>query len=109
MIQRMGVNLLRQNQAITARLGQANEFLEPGRPRSLEMQSRTGALERATDDWVERELVTSAVNRKLEIGGETVARNRVSDDREVVVELSLELREVAGVIDSLVEAAGELR
>ena len=49
------------------------------------------------------------MDAELEIRGQAVLPHGVGDDGEVVVKLLLELREVADVVNALVEAAGELR
>ena len=105
----VGVNLFREREAVATSLGQADEFFEPRRASGLEVDARAGALERAADDGVEAELVAAAVDAEFQVPGQAVGLHRVGDDGEVVVELALELREVADVVHAFVETSGELR
>src|SRR5437762_2773894 len=56
----VGVNLLRQCKSVAARLGQADEFLQPCCAGGLEVHTRAGSGEGAADDRVERKLVAAA-------------------------------------------------
>ena len=108
MRQGVGVDLLRQHQSVAARLCQPNHFLQPGRSGGLHVHAGSGAGQCAANDRIQRELVAAAVDAELEIRRKAVPRHRVGDHREVIVELAFELGQVAHVIDTLVEAAGEL-
>ena len=62
----------------------------------------------APDGAVEGELVAAGVQAELQRGGQSVLLHRERNDGEVLVELPLELGDIAHIINALVEAAREL-
>jgi len=72
------------------------------------VKTSSGASDRFLDGLVDGELVRSGVNGEFQGLGEAIGLDRVSKDSEVIIELLLELRDVAHVVDAFVEAPGEL-
>jgi hypothetical protein len=62
-----GINLLRKFEPVSARLREADQFFEPCRTRSLEMQAGVELRQRPADDRIEREFVAAAVDAELKI------------------------------------------
>ena len=108
-LQRGRVQVFGQLQPVTAGLGQADDFFEPGGARGLQVQASPGAADRSGDGPVNGELVAARVDAELELGGQAIASDGLGDNGQVVVELSLELGDITDIIHALVEAAGEFR
>ena len=104
-----GVNLLRQRQTVPAGFREADHFLQPGRAGGFEVQSGVESSEGLADRFINREFVAARMHAQLEIAGHSVSVDCMRDHGDVDFELTGELANVTGVIDTLVEAAGELR
>ena len=108
-IQRVGVNFLRQRQAVAAGLGQADDFFEPGRAGRFEVQAGIEFFQCPANRRVKGKLVAARMDAELERGRQAVLLDGKGDDGEVFVEFLLELLHIADVIHAFVEAAGEFR
>src|ERR1041385_6747842 len=95
MPQRFDIDLLSQRQAFPARLSQANDLFQPGRSGGLQMDSGVESAQGPPDDRVKRELVAAGMNAELECRRQPIAVAGMSQHREVLVELFLELGQVA--------------
>ena len=103
-----GVDLFGESEAVASGFGEADEFLEPGGACGFDVEASAGAGEGTLDGPVDGELVRAGVDAQLECLGKSVDLHGVRDDRKVVVELLLELGEIPNIVDTLVEASGEL-
>ena len=108
-LQRGRVQVFGQLQPVTAGLGQADDFFEPGGACSLQVQASPGASDGSGDGSVNGELVAARVDAELELGGQAIASDGFCDNGQVVVELPLELGHITDIIHALVETAGEFR
>ena len=108
-LQRGRVQVFGQLQPVTAGLGQADDFFEPGGARRLQVQAGPGAADRSGDGPVNGELVAARVDAELELGRQAIASDGLGDNGQVVVELPLELGDITDIIHALVEATGEFR
>ena len=108
-LQRGRVQVFSQVQPVTAGLGQADDFFEPGGACGLQVQPSPGASDGSGDGSVNGELVAARVDAELELGGQAIASDGFCDNGQVVVELPLELGHITDIIHALVETAGEFR
>src|SRR6202008_4771103 len=61
------------------------------------------------NDRVERKFVTPGVDTQFQCRRKAELPNGKSDNRQIFIKLFVKLREIAPVIDSLIETPGELR
>mgnify|MGYP006080570085 FL=1 len=104
----LGVDFFGEVEGVSACGGEADNFFEPVGAGGLDVEAGAGAGDGFFDGLVDGEFIGAGVDAELEGLGEAVSFDGVSEDGEVVVELLLELGNVADVVDSLVKAAGEL-
>lgn len=107
-VEGLGVDFLGEVEGVSTGGGESDDFFEPVGAGGLDVEAGAGAGDGFFDGLVDGELIGAGVDGELEGLGEAVGFDGVSEDGEVVVELLLELSDVADVVDSLVKAAGEL-
>ena len=72
------------------------------------MNTGAGGLHRFMNDRVQAEFIAATMQAEFQIGGQAVTRDRVGDDREVVVKLAFKGHQISDVIDAFIKATGEL-
>lgn len=105
----LGVDFLGEVESVSTGGGKADDFFEPVGASGLDVEAGAGAGDGFLNRLVDGEFIRTGVDGELEGLGEAVGFDGVSEDGEVVVELLLELGDVADVVDSFVETSGEFR
>jgi hypothetical protein len=103
-----GIDFFCQREAVASRLGQADQFFEPGGSGSFQVDACVETLEVRMDRGIDGELVAARVHAELEVRGKAEVSDGISNRRDIQREFLLELRNVANVIHALVEATTEL-
>ena len=104
-----GVDFLGKVEGVSTCGGEADDFFEPVGASGLDVEAGAGAGDGFLNRLVDGEFIRTGVDAELEGFGKAVGFDGVREDGEVVVELLLELGDVADVVDSFVKAASELR
>ena len=99
------VYLLGHGQAVAAGVRETDDLLEPGRAGGLEVKPRALFADDLSDALVEAELVASGVYRELEALRQAEGLGAPLGDADVRLELLEEGRDIADIVDALVEAA----
>ncbi len=60
------------------------------------------------NDWIQAELVAATVDTQLQVVGQSKLADRERNHRQIIIEFAFELREIADIINSLVESPGKL-
>ena len=92
MLEGVGVNFLRDFQAVAARFREADEFLQPGGAGGLEVDAGVEFLQRLAHRLVNGKLVAAGMHAQFERRRQAVLLDSEGNDREVFVEFLLELR-----------------
>src|SRR5882724_5481425 len=109
MFQCAEVNLFRKIEAFAIAFGKTDEFFEPGCAGGLDMQSRPEPRQRSLYRTINGKLIAAGMDAELQCCWQSIAFDGESDYSEIFVELLFKLRHIAGIVDTLVEAAGEFR
>ena len=110
LVERGGVDFFHKGKSFPSRLGQPNEFLQPGVPAVLMWMPGTCFCHGAPHDRIETELIASAMDAEFQIRGQAVTLDGISDNGKIVAKFLLELREVADIVNArFVESSGKLR
>ena len=106
---RDAVDFFRDREPGSARLGQADEFLQPARAGSLKVEAHAGFPRDPRHARIEGELVGPRMHRELEAGRKPEMARGVGGDAHIRLEFRAEGVHVAHVIHAFVEAAREFR
>src|SRR5687768_17666366 len=104
----LGVDVLGEVETRSAVLGQTDQFLKPRGPGGLQMHTRVESLECLVNRRINGKLVAAGVDAQLQARRQPIFSNRLRDRFNIVGELLGKLRDIADIIDPLVEAACEL-
>ena len=103
------VDVSHELEAVAAGLGQTDHLFEPGRARGLYVHAGARGLQRVAHGGKDGELVAARVDAELEAPGQPEGFHGIPENGDVFGELALELRDVADIVDALVEPAAETR
>ena len=95
MLAGLGVNLFNELQPFIARLGQSDDLFEPVGTSRFDVQTGVMFFDQPVDNGVDRKLIAAGMDAELERIGQSEFLDGEGDDAQVLVELLLELRQIA--------------